>query len=149
MADITEREPAFLIAAVRQAVKRSSIRAVAAQSGLSPGGVHNLVTGSTRRCVYGKTINKLRAWYLREWAAGGDGLSSEAASYLVRQLLAPIRAEERAGAGLELVSALERIYASRGTPRPAWLHSVRDECRTDRACEVDVGSAAARVSQHP
>jgi hypothetical protein len=130
MADVGESEPAFLIAAVRQAVKRSSIRAVAAQSGLSPGGVHNLVTGSARRCVYGKTVDKLRAWYLRQWAAGGDGLTPEVAAYLIEQVLAAIAPGARQAAALELVRAVEAIYASHGAPRPVWLSAVRDEYRT-------------------
>lgn len=119
-------EVAFLIAAVRRAVARSSIRAVANASGVSHGGIANIVSGKTRR-LYGTTLSKLRDWYLRQWAAGGDGLTPDVAVYLIEQVLASIPAGIRAAAALELVRALERIYSMHGTPRPAWLSVVRDE----------------------
>lgn len=118
---------AFLRAAVRRAVDRSSARIVAVQSGISTGAVHSLLKGG--RGIYGITLTKLRSWYLREWAAGGDGLAPDAAAYLIEQVIAPIDAGERRGAALELVEALERIYGCRGTPRPAWLNSVRNQYR--------------------
>jgi hypothetical protein len=128
MTDVRTGEPAFLVKAVRQAVKRSSIRDVAAQAGLSHGGLHNLINGKTDR-INGATIRKLRAWYLREWAAGGDSLAPEIAEYvLVEQVLAPIPANVRAGAALELVRSLERIYDSHDAPHPAWLSAVRSKC---------------------
>jgi hypothetical protein len=128
MTDARTGEPAFLVNAVRQAVERSSIRDVAVQSGLSHGGLHNLINGKTDR-INGATIRKLRAWYLREWAAGGESLTPEIAEYVVvEQLLAPIPANVRAGAALELVHSLERIYDSHGAPHPAWLGTVRSKC---------------------
>ena len=126
MADVKTGEPAFLVDAARMAAERSSIRDVAAQSGISHGGMHNLVTGKTLR-MNGATIRKLRTWYLRYWATGEDSLAPEAASYLVQQVVAPISAAERADAVRELVGALERIYDSRTTPRPAWLSAVREK----------------------
>jgi hypothetical protein len=85
----SDGEIAFLYAAVRRAVERSSIRDVARQSGMSHGGVHNIVTGTTNR-TYGATICKLREWYLGQWARGGDGLTPEVATYLIEQVLAAI-----------------------------------------------------------
>jgi len=121
MADVREPEPAFLIGAARRAAERSSVRAIAMESGISHGGLHKLIVGDTR-VIHGVTIRKLRAWYLREWAACGDGLTPDAAAYLVHQLVASIQHEgERRGAASELVNTLERIYATSGTPRPAWL----------------------------
>jgi hypothetical protein len=124
MADVKTGEPAFLVNAARKAVKRSSIRDVARQTGLSHGCVHTLLKGTTRR-INGATLRKLRAWYLRDWATGGESLSPEVASYLVEQVIAPLHPRERAGAGLEFVSAAERIYNKHGVPRPAWLSAVR------------------------
>ena len=124
-----EEEETFLLAAVRQAVARTSIRAVAKESGMSHGAIYNLATGRTRR-VYGKTIGKLRDWYLRQWASGGDGLTPEVAVYLVEQVIAVVWPGERVGAALELVRALERIYDGHTTPRPAWLSVVREEYRS-------------------
>ena len=128
MADARTGEPAFLVNAVRRAAERSSIRDVAAQSGLSHGGLHNLIHGKSDR-INGATIRKLRAWYLREWASGGDSLTPEIAEYvLVDQVLAPIPANVRACAALELVRSLERIYDSHDAPYPAWLGTVRSKC---------------------
>ena len=122
-------EEAFLLAAVRQAVARTSIRAVAKESGMSHGAIYNIASARTQR-VYGKTLGKLRAWYLRQWASGGDGLTPEVAVYLVEQVIAVVWPGERVGAALELVRALERIYDGHTTPRPAWLSAVREEYRS-------------------
>jgi hypothetical protein len=121
-----EAEAAFLIAAVRREVARSSIRAVANKSGVSHGGIANLVSGKTRR-LYGTTLSKLRDWYLRQWAAGGDGLTPEVAAYLIEQVLAAVPPGARVAAALDLVGSLERIYSTHGAPRPAWLSVVRNE----------------------
>lgn len=125
MAEARTGEPAFLVSAARRAVERSSVRDVADKAGMSHGGLHNLITGKTVR-INGATVRKLRAWYLREWAAGGDSLTPEVASYLVEQVVAPISGTERADAVLELVRAVERMYDARGAPRPAWLGAIRN-----------------------
>src|SRR5215218_4220422 len=125
----SDREIAFLYAAVRRAAERSSIRDVARQSGMSHGGVHNIVTGNTNR-TYGATIRKLRDWYLRQWAKGGDGLTPEVAAYLIEQVLAAIEPGAHSAAALDLVRSLEEIYTSHSTPRPAWLSAVRNEYRS-------------------
>ena len=61
-----KEEEAFLLAAVRQAVARTSIRAVARESGMSHGAIYNLVNGKTER-IYGKTIGKLGSHSLSHW----------------------------------------------------------------------------------
>jgi len=119
-----EVEVAFLIAAARQAVALTSIRAVANGAGLSHGTVFNLVNSRTRK-LNRTTIAKLREWYVRQWASIGDGLTPEGAAYLMEQILAAIAPDERAKAAFELVQALERIYDRHGTQRPAWLPAVR------------------------
>jgi hypothetical protein len=86
------------------------------------------VTGTTNR-TYGATIRKLRDWYLRQWAKGGDGLTPEVAAYLIEQVLVAIEPGARSAAALDLVRSLESIYASHQAPRPAWLSAVRDEYR--------------------
>lgn len=122
---VSDGEIAFLYAAVRRAVERSSIRDVAKQSGMSHGGIHNIVTGTTSR-TYGATVRKLRDWYLRQWAQGGDGLTPEVAAYLVEQAVAAIEPRARRAAALDLVRSLEDFYTSHQAPRPAWLSAVRD-----------------------
>ena len=122
-------EVPFLFAAVRRAVERSSIRAVSKDSGVSHGCISNIVSGKTRR-LYGTTLSKLRSWYLRQWAGGGDGLTPDVAAYLMEEMLAAIAPGERKAAALELVQGLERIYAAHGVPRPAWLSVVQDDYQT-------------------
>lgn len=119
-----EVEVAFLIAAARQAVSLTSIRAVAKGAGLSHGTVFNLVNGRTRK-LNRTTIAKLRDWYLLQWVSIGDGLTPEGAAYLMEQILTAIPPNERIKAAFELVQALERIYDRHGTERPAWLPAVR------------------------
>jgi AcrR family transcriptional regulator len=121
-----EAEVAFLRAAVRQAVSRTSIRAVSKGAGVSHGAIFNFVSGRTRR-LYGTTLGKLRDWCLRQWASGGDGLTQEVAAYLVEQMLAAVPPGSRTAAALELVQALEQIYHRHRAPRPAWLPAVRNE----------------------
>jgi len=53
------------------------------------------------------TIRKLREWWLRQWAEGGDGLSPEVAAYLIEQLFAAIEGGKRNAAALDLVRSLE------------------------------------------
>ena len=125
---VSDGEIAFLLAAVRRAVARSSIRDVARQSGISHGGIHNIVMGTTNR-TYGSTVRKLRDWYLRQWAQSGDGLTPEVAAYLIEQVLAAIEPRARNAAALELVRSVEAIYTSHSAPRPAWLSVVRNEYR--------------------
>ena len=110
----------FLFAAVRREVERKSVRAVSKDLGVSHGTISNIVSGKTRR-LYGTTLSKLRSWYLRQWAGGGDGLTPDAAAYLMEEMLAAIPPGERKAAALELVQGLGRIYAMHGVPPPVWL----------------------------
>jgi hypothetical protein len=121
-----DREAVFLLAAVRLAVARSSTRAVGKESDVSHGTISNLVSGKTRR-LFGTTLTKLRAWYLRQWAGGGASLTPEVATYFMEEMLAAIAPGERNAAALELVQGLERIYTTHDVPPPAWLRVVRDD----------------------
>lgn len=131
---VEAKEVVFLFAAVRRGVERSSVRVVAKDAGVSHGCISNIVSGKTER-LYGATLNKLRSWYLRQWAGGGEGLTPDAAAYLMEEMLAAIAPGERKAAALELVQGLERIYASRDLPRPAWLSIVRGEYQQGVATE--------------
>lgn len=115
----------FLREALRRRAEQTSIRNVADEVNMSHGGVYNLVTGQV--VPYGKTLAKLRDWYLGQWAQGGEGLSTEAAHYLVQQMLLAIPRSRRAGAGVELLDAMEEVYRRYGTPPPPWLADLRDD----------------------
>jgi hypothetical protein len=82
---------------------------------------------------YGKTLAKLRAWYLEQWAQGGEGLSTDAARYLIEQMLGSIPPPVRGRAGGELLDGMEVLYRKYGLPPPAWLHELRRELRAESA----------------
>jgi hypothetical protein len=115
----------FLRAALRRRVEQTSVRQAATEAGMSHGGVNNFVTSS--ELPYGKTLARLRAWYLEHWAQGGEGLSLEAARYLIAEMLGAISRENRPGAGIELLAAIEAIHRRHDMPPPAWLHELRRE----------------------
>lgn len=117
----------FLRTALRRRVEQTSVRQAAVEAGMSHGGVHNFITGT--ELPYGKTLARLRAWYLEHWAQGTEGLSLEAARYLVAEMLGAIPRTERAAAGAELLDALEAIHRRHEMPPPAWLHELRREWR--------------------
>ncbi|HKP75523.1 MAG TPA: hypothetical protein VJT67_08260 [Longimicrobiaceae bacterium] len=124
-----EAEVEVLREALRRRVEQTSIRRVAQEVSMSHGGVYNLVTG--RVAPYGKTLAKLRAWYLDQWAQGGEGLSSTAARYLIDQMLGSIPLALRPRAGVELLDGLEAIYARFKMPAPPWLALLRRELESD------------------
>src|SRR5215213_8064497 len=115
----------FLRAALRQRVEETSVRQAAAEVGMSHGGVHNFITRDD--LPYGKTLAKLRAWYLRQWAEGGEGLSVDSAGYLIEQMLGSIPPLQRHAARTEVLEGLNRIYREHEILPPAWLHELRRE----------------------
>ena len=127
----------FLREALRRRVEQTSIRHVALEVKMSHGGIYNLVIGKV--VPYGKTLAKLRAWYLAQWAQGGEGLSTDAARYLIEQMLGSIPRALRPQAGVELLDGLEVLYRKYGLPAPAWLHELRRELRAD----AEAAAAAA------
>jgi hypothetical protein len=125
----------FLRSALRRRVEQTSVRQAATEAGMSHGGVHNFITGT--ELPYGKTLARLRTWYLEHWAQGMEGLSLKAARYLVAEMLGAIPRTERAGAGLELLDAIEAIHRRYEMPPPAWLHELRREWRASMGSGPD------------
>ena len=119
----------LLRAALRRRTEETSVRQVAAEAGMSHGGVHNFVTRGDS--PYGKTLAKLRAWYLHQAAAGGEPLSAAAAGYLIEQMLAPIAPREQRAARGEILNALDTVYRKYSTSPPAWLYMLREEPDAD------------------
>ena len=118
----------FLRAALKRRVEQTSVRQAAIEAGMSHGGVHNFVT--TNEVPYGKTLARLRAWYLEHWAQGTEGLTLEAARYLISEMLGAIPRTDRPEAGAQFLDALEVIHRRHDVPAPAWLHELRREWRT-------------------
>ena len=128
----------FLRDAVRRRVEQTSVRQTALEVGVSHGGIHNLVT--RREVPYGKTLAKLRSWYLQQCAEGGEGLSTDAARYLVGQMLGAIPREYRLAAGFELLDALAALHRRYDLPPPTWLHELRREWRERNGPEPRSGT---------
>jgi len=122
-------EVELLREALRRRVEQTSVRRVAQEVSMSHGGVYNLVTG--RVTPYGKTLAKLRAWYLDQWAQAGEGLTPTAARYLLEQMLGSIPPELRPRAGVDLLDGLEAIHKRFRMPAPPWLEALRRELKAD------------------
>jgi AcrR family transcriptional regulator len=133
-----EKEIEFLRAALRRRVEQTSIRQVAAEVKMSHGGIYNLVTGQA--APYGKTLAKLRTWYLTQWASGDEGLSTDTGRYLLRQMVAHMSPSVRGRAADELLDAIEVLHRKYATPPPAWVHEVRRELRAGADLQKRGGS---------
>lgn len=127
----------FLRDAVRRRVEETSIRQVALEVKMSHGGIYNFVIGTV--VPYGKTLAKVRAWYLALWAEGGEGLSPDAARYLIAQMLGPIPRRVRETAQGEFLDGVEALFRRYGRSLPVWLHELRRESRP-----VTVGNQTKR-----
>lgn len=115
--------------ALRRRVEKTSVRQVAAEVKMSHGGIHHLITGDV--APYGKTLTKLRAWYLDQSARGEGALNVEAARYLVEQLLAVVPPSLRAAAGAEVLDKLEAVFERFEVPLPPWVDRLRKELREE------------------
>lgn len=115
--------------ALRRRVEKTSVRQVAAEVKMSHGGVYNLISGDA--APYGKTLTKLRAWYLDQTARGEGTLNVEAGRYLVEQLLATVPSSLRAAAGAEMLDKLEVLFERFEVPLPAWVDRLRKELREE------------------
>ena len=132
-----EDEVEFLREALRRRVEQTSVRRVAREVSMSHGGVYNLITGKV--IPYGKTLIKLRAWYLDRWAQDGEGLSPTAARYLLDQMLRGVPLALRPRAGVEVLNGLEAIHAKYGMTPPPWLPALRNELLEDLEAEEGRG----------
>ncbi|MBV9110841.1 MAG: hypothetical protein JO306_15630 [Gemmatimonadetes bacterium] len=115
--------------ALRKRVEKTSVRQVAAEVNMSHGGVYNLISGDA--APYGKTLTKLRAWYLDQTARGEGTLNVEAGRYLVEQLLAAVPPSLRAAAGAEMLDKLEALFERFEVPLPPWVDRLRKELREE------------------
>jgi hypothetical protein len=109
-----------LLAAARQRVLATSLRAVAAEIGMEHSGLNKLLQGTTPRP---STIEKLTTWYLRH--AGSGELDSppelvEAALAILVQHLPPGR---RVAATKAMRVQLRELTDAAGVRIPSWLTS--------------------------
>ena len=118
-------EVELLREALRRRVETTSVRQVAAEVQMSHGAIFNLVNGQA--VPRGKTLMKLRAWYVEQSASGGMGLTVEAARFLVDQIFGSVPAYLRPAAAVELLVKLEEVYQLVGVPIPSWLGPLRKQ----------------------
>lgn len=107
-------------AALRQAIARSTLRAVAREVGMSPSGLQNFLDGTN---PYGKTRERLRMWYFRE--AGFSSVPAEDAAYILRRLVGTLPTPDYGVAGL--LDAVDTAYQREGMRAPEWVRLVRHE----------------------
>jgi hypothetical protein len=106
--------------ALRQAIARSTLRAVARDVGMSPSGLQKFLDGTN---PYGKTRERLRMWYFRE--AGFSGYAVEDAAYILRRLVGTLPTPDYGVAGL--LDAVDTAYQREGMRAPEWVRLVRHE----------------------
>jgi hypothetical protein len=104
--------------ALRSAIERKTLRAVALQVGMSPTGLQQFVAGAS---PYGKTREKVRAWFYRE--AGMNSIVTEEAAQLLRRLVGTIPEPDH---GVRrILDTVEAAYREAGMYSPEWVRRVR------------------------
>lgn len=116
-------EVEFLRNALRRRVEQTSIRHVALEVRMSHGGIYNLILGKVE--PYGKTLSKLRVWYMGRWAEGGESLSSSSAGFLLEEMLGSIPRALRGQASLELLDRIGELHRKHSVPVPGWVQELR------------------------
>jgi len=104
--------------ALRAAIERKTLRAVAIQVGMSPTGLREFVAGSR---PYGKTREKVRAWFYR--AAEMNALSPDDAVRFLRNFVGTLPEPDRGVA--RLLDSVESLYREAGMFAPAWVGRMR------------------------
>ena len=115
--------------ALRRRVEETSVRQVAAEVKMSHGGIYNLVQGDV--VPYGKTLAKLRAWYVERTVRGGGGYTPAAARYVMEQMLETVPRPVRPAAELELLDFVKALHEKFSAPVPSWLVELRRELRRE------------------
>ena len=105
----------------RAAVRRESLRGVAARISVSPTGLQGFLDGAV---PYGRTMDHLRAWYASY--ATHTPLPPTALADFVAMLTRAIPSRLQATACEEVLATLERVHERAGVDVPAWLPRVRE-----------------------
>ena len=105
--------------ALRDAVSRSTLRAVAGDVGMSPTGLAKFIDQGTT--PYGPTIERLRNWYYRKTGVHQRPPGEIAA--MLRNLVVTLP-EPDAGVA-NLLAAVDASYMEAGMFAPEWVDAVR------------------------
>ncbi len=108
----------------RDESERTSLRQVAAASGVGRTTLHKFLSGETS--PHPRIRRLLALWYLRERSAVMDAAVIAAYAGAVELLLGALTAESRRKAWGELIDALESLYESSGVALPAGLAALRE-----------------------
>src|SRR4051812_23255204 len=100
--------------ALKAAIARSSLRAVAAAVGMSPTGLSEFIEGTR---PYARTVERVRRWYQRH--AGLDASRPEEIASELRRIVGTLPDPDTGVANL--LEAVERSYRSSGLTPPAWV----------------------------
>jgi hypothetical protein len=108
---------AVLREAVRRAVEATSLRAVAAQIGLTHHSVRNFLNGSS---PHASNVRKLREWYVRE-AASAPEPSAESVEAALSILTETLPEDRRESIGRKMLEMLREEHTASGVRLPRWL----------------------------
>ncbi|HZG42355.1 MAG TPA: hypothetical protein VEY93_05295 [Longimicrobium sp.] len=109
--------------AAREAMERTSSRAVARDVDMSPLGLREFIAGAEPRSA---TIRKLTAWYIRQREHGSDApVNAETAEAAIAFLLEHIPAQHRDDARAALIQLIDSKGQHVGAPEPAWISDLR------------------------
>lgn len=109
--------------ATRSAVRRTSLRKVARDIGISAPGLALFLDGSVPRET---TLHKIREWYFSE-AATRTELSEETARAVLEMLLEPLPEERRRKVFRKVVAVMMDAHRRQGTVPPQWLLALHED----------------------
>jgi len=118
--DSSDHELDRIREALREAIARTTLRAVARRVGMSPTGLQEFVAGGSR--PYGKTREKVRMWFY--WEAGFSSIAPDDAAWLLRRLVGTLPEPERGV--VRLLDTVELAYHASGMFSPEWVKQVRE-----------------------
>lgn len=108
--------------AAREAMERTSSRAVARDVDMSPLGLREFIAGAEPRSA---TIRKLTAWYIRQREHGSDPpVDAETAEAAIAFLLEHIPAQHRGDVRAALIELIDTEGNRQGAVTPAWLRQM-------------------------
>jgi hypothetical protein len=104
--------------AIAERVRKTSLRRVAREVGLSPTGLKKFINGSD---PYSPTVRRLNAWYLRYAALPMGHVETEDAGAALAILVADLVSGPRLQAVGDVLACVGTGYEQSGRTPPAWL----------------------------
>ena len=121
----------LLRAASAERVRETTLRYAAREIGITPTSLKNFITMESL-IPYGRTMERLRAWYRRDLLRRRSELSEEEAAAVLEMLLAQLPSAERGRAAADVLERLARLHERLGTPMPPWLDPLLRAYRAGR-----------------